>query len=62
MASDNGLQGLANMIMIGKVLAETSLVSYDNVASVMEKVVPAKKRDLLGSNLEAIKMGYEFGK
>lgn len=60
MASDNGLQGLANMIMIGKVLSETGIVSYNNVEAVMEKIVPARKKDLIGSNLNAIKMGYEF--
>ena len=60
MASDNGIKTLANMIMLGKLIRETSLIDYGKVPGLMEQLVPAGKTDLLELNLKAIKLGYEY--
>ncbi len=59
-ASDNGLQGLANMVMIGFFIQKTGLAPYDNVKKTMEKIVDAKKQALFDSNLKAIALGHDF--
>ena len=60
MASDEGLKGLANMIMIGYMIKETGVMPYENVSKVMAKVVPAKKQNLLDLNIKAVELGYNF--
>lgn len=60
MASDEGLTGLANMIMIGHMIKKAGVMPYENVEKVMAKVVPAKKQNLLASNIKAVELGYNF--
>lgn len=60
LASDNELSGLANMIMIGYMIRKTGVIPYENVAKAMEKVVPAKKQNLLELNKKAVELGYNF--
>ncbi len=60
MASDEGLTGLANMIMIGYMIKKAGVMPYENVEKVMAKVVPAKKQNLLASNIKAVELGYNF--
>lgn len=59
-ASDKSLSGLANMIMLGKMLKECPVINYDELPAVLQKVIPAKHKDLYEFNLKAIKTGYEF--
>ena len=60
LASDNGLDGLANMVILGKVIKETGMFTWDEIIRSMEKVVPAKKQELLGKNVKAIEIGYNY--
>ena len=60
MASDLGLTGLANMIMIGYMIKKAGVMPYENVEKVMAKVVPAKKQDKLALNIKAVELGYNF--
>ncbi|MDR3645755.1 MAG: 2-oxoacid:acceptor oxidoreductase family protein [Clostridia bacterium] len=57
LASENGLQGLANMIILGKLLKETSFAPFELVKKALEKSVPPKKAALIESNLRAIDYG-----
>jgi len=59
-ATELGTPTLANMVLLGKVLKETSAVTYDNIEIGLKKVIPAKKADMLDINLKAIKAGYDF--
>ena len=59
-ASDEGLTGLANMIMIGYMIKKAGVMPYENVEKVMAKVVPAKKQDKLALNIKAVELGYNF--
>ena len=60
MASDNALEGLANMIILGKVLKETGVLTLEQIESSLAQMVPAKKADLLQNNIKAIELGYNF--
>ncbi len=60
LASDNGLNGLANMIILGKVIKETSVLTLEQIKESLAKMVPAKKADLLANNVKAIELGYNY--
>ena len=60
MASDNGLDGLANMIILGKVIKETNVLTIDQIKNSITQMVPAKKAELLEKNIKAIELGYNF--
>ncbi len=59
LADENGLNGLANMILFGKMLKETGFTSLETLKKALEKVVPAKKAHLIESNLKAVALGME---
>ncbi len=60
LASDNGLEGLANMIILGKVIKETGIFTLERIESSLSQMVPAKKAELLKNNLKAIELGYNY--
>ena len=60
MASDNGLNTLANMIIVGKILRQSDVCSYDGLEAALKKVVSARHADLFEANLKAVNMGYQF--
>ena len=59
-ASDEGLSGLANRIMIGLMIKKTGIMPYENVERAMKKLVPAKKANLIELNIKAVELGYNF--
>ena len=60
LASDNALEGLANMIILGKVIKETNVLTLDQVKTCLAQMVPAKKAELLEKNIKAIELGYNY--
>ncbi len=60
LASDNGLSGLANMIIMGKAIKETGVLTLDQLKNSLAQMVPAKKAELLEKNIKAIELGYNF--
>ncbi len=60
LADEKGFHGLANMIILGKILKETGFASMDSVKKSLEKCVPPKKAQLLESNLKAIELGMSL--
>ena len=60
MAKDAGFPTLANMIMVGKMIRECGLVSYEGLREALGKVVSAKRAELLEVNLKAIEIGYTY--
>lgn len=60
LASDAGIPTLANMIMMGKMIRQTSVVSFDDIKSALEKVVSVKHADMLSYNLKALETGYNY--
>ena len=60
LANDNGLTGLANIIILGKALKETNVLTLEQIKTCLAQMVPAKKAELLEKNLKAIEIGYNF--
>ncbi len=57
LASENGTQSLANMIIMGKLLAVLGEFDEDKVRETLAKIIPPKKADMLEVNLGAMKIG-----
>ena len=60
LASDEGLTGLANMIMIGHMIAKSDIVPEENIEKAMQKVVPPTKQNMFDLNMKAVKLGMEY--
>lgn len=60
MANDNGMTGLANMIMLGKVVKELPGCNLDSIIKAIKKVVPARKAEMLEKNIKAVELGYHY--
>ena len=60
MAYDNNIKTLANMIITGKLLKEVPMLGFDNIDAPLNKVVSARKQNLLEVNKTALKLGYDY--
>lgn len=60
LADEQGLQGLANMIILGKLLRETGFAKYDSVVAGLKKSIPPRKAQLIDANLKAIEIGMNY--
>ena len=60
LATDNNLSGMANIILLGKLMKETGLISTQTVEKAMAKCIPPKKANLLEANLKAISIGMNI--
>lgn len=60
MATENSLQGLANMIITGAIIKKCSITSFENTEAALEKVVPPTKVKLFEPNKKALTLGYNF--
>ena len=60
MASDAGLTGMANVIVLGYLLKLTGLFEYDAFLEHMVGGIPATKAALIEKNKKALKLGFEF--
>ena len=58
-AEENGLKGLANIVLVGRLLAETGFCSQETIEGAIRKAVPAKKAEMVEKNLKALKIGME---
>ena len=57
LAEENGLKGLANIVLLGKMLKELGFATDESVEKSVRKCVPAKKANMVDSNLKAIEIG-----
>jgi 2-oxoglutarate ferredoxin oxidoreductase subunit gamma len=57
LAEEKGLKGLANIILMGKMLGLTNFCSMETMQKTIEKVVPPRKQHLIPRNMEAIELG-----
>ena len=60
LANDNNLNGLANMIIMGKTLQVSGVLTLDQIKNSLAQMVPAKKVQLLENNIKAIELGFNF--
>jgi len=59
-AYDNEMQGLANVIVLGKLIAETGLFKMQDLVTSMEKSIPSSRKELLELNKKALQLGYDY--
>ncbi len=60
MASDMGMPNLANMILLGALIAKTDCIRTDSLEKALHKVIPARKANLFDANMAALKAGMEY--
>lgn len=60
LADEAGMSTLANMIVMGKMLRESGPFPHDMIDRTIQKVVSAKRQNLVELNRKAIAMGYEL--
>jgi 2-oxoglutarate ferredoxin oxidoreductase subunit gamma len=58
-AADMGMRKSANMILLGKFVKETGIMTLDELKEGVKKSVPASKTAMLEANFKAVEIGYE---
>ena len=48
------------MVMVGKILKETGIFTYELMEKVMPKLVSAKRPQMVETNLKAIRLGMDL--
>ena len=59
LAEDAGLKGLANVVLVGKLLKEIGFCGIEALDKAIVKSVPAKRQHLLEPNRKALEIGME---
>lgn len=59
LAEENGLKGLGNMVLIGKLFHELNFCSPDILDQAIQKCIPARKAAMLDLNRKAVALGTE---
>ena len=62
LAAEHGLPGMANIILMGKLLKETGIAVIEAVRPTLEKMIPPKKAGLIEANMKALAIGMEIGR
>ena len=60
LAFDNGMDGLANMIMLGVAIRESAVCGREIVSEAMKKVISERKKDMYDLNIKAIEFGFNY--
>lgn len=60
LAAENDLPGMANIILVGKLLKETGIAVIDAVRPTLEKIIPPKKAALIEANMKALALGMSL--
>jgi len=60
MASDMGNLTYANIILIGKLIAKTGIISKKNFEAALKKVLPEKKHYMIPEEIKALEAGMEY--
>jgi 2-oxoglutarate ferredoxin oxidoreductase subunit gamma len=60
MAADMGFPTLANMILLGTVIAKTGCINSESLSDALHKVIPARKANLFDANMQALQAGMAF--
>ena len=60
LASENGFPTLANMILLGKILADRGEFTEEGIRGALGKVISARHADMLEVNLRAMQLGANY--
>jgi len=59
-ASENHIEGMANVIVLGQLLKLTGLFDYDTFLADMLRGIPESKAALIEKNKKALELGYNY--
>lgn len=59
-ASEQGLNGLANMILAGTFFRSSCPEAMDSLEAALGKTIPPKKKDLFEPNRKAVEIGFAY--
>ncbi|MDE6148572.1 MAG: 2-oxoacid:acceptor oxidoreductase family protein [Ruminococcus sp.] len=57
LALDNNVDGMANIILLGKLISETKIADYDEMKKAIRKTVPSNRANLIEANIKAFEIG-----
>lgn len=60
LASDMGNLTYANIIILGKLLAKTGIISKESFEAALKKVLPAKKHHMIPEEMKALVLGHDY--
>jgi 2-oxoglutarate ferredoxin oxidoreductase subunit gamma len=60
LSNDEHLEGIANIILLGKALKESAFSTLETVEESLKKCVPPRKSHLLEHNVRAVKLGMSL--
>lgn len=60
LAEENGCKGLGNIVMVGKLFAETGFCTRETIDASIAKCVPPRKQHLLEPNMKALELGVNY--
>lgn len=60
LAEEHGLKGLANIILMGKLMATTNFCTMETMEKTLQKIIPARKQHLVAKNMDAVRLGAEY--
>ena len=60
LASENGIDGMANVIVLGQILKLTGMFDYDTFLAYLLKGNPESNAALIEKNKKALRLGYDF--
>lgn len=60
LAEENGMKGLANVILTGVIVKQSGCLPIESVEKAIEKSISARKAHLLEPNIRALRLGYEY--
>ena len=60
MAKEMNAPSLANMILLGAIVAKLGIVKFETVVEALKHTISARKADLLDLNLKAVQAGKDF--
>ena len=59
-ASDMGNLTYANIILLGKLIAKTNIISKENFEEALKKVLPEKRHYMIPEEMKALEMGIDY--
>ena len=59
LAAENGLDGLSNIILLGKLFKETGFCTRESLDKALVHCVPKSKQHLLEPNKRALQLGMD---
>lgn len=61
LATENDISGMANIILLGKLIEKTKFAALDVVRKAFDEIIPKAKAYLIEKNMKAIQIGMEYG-